>query len=71
MRVLVIGGGAREHAMCESVFRGKTTLFSVMHNLNPGIKKIATDYLLQNECQVDIIAEYAQKKDIDLMLVGP
>lgn len=71
MRVLVIGGGAREHAMCEAVFRGGAELFSVMNNLNPGIKKIATDYLLQNECQMDLIAEYAQKKDIDLMLVGP
>ena len=67
----MIGGGAREHAMCEAVFRGGAELFSVMNNLNPGIKKIATDYLLQNECQMDLIAEYAQKKDIDLMLVGP
>lgn len=71
MRVLVIGGGAREHVMCEAVCRGGATLFSVMNNLNPGIKKIATDYILQNECQVDRIGEYAQKKDIDLLLVGP
>jgi phosphoribosylamine--glycine ligase len=71
MRVLVIGGGAREHAMCKAVARGGATLFSVMKNLNPGIKKIAKDYLLENELQVSNITEYAQKHEIDLMIVGP
>ena len=72
MNVLVIGGGAREHAICDAVTRSENVkLYSVMKNLNPGIEKIAIDYLLEKETNVASIVEYAKKKKIDLVLVGP
>jgi phosphoribosylamine--glycine ligase len=73
MNVLVIGGGAREHALCDAVARSEqaATLFSVMNNLNPGIEKLAVDTLLTKETNVDTIITYARKKNIDIALIGP
>jgi phosphoribosylamine--glycine ligase len=71
MNVLVIGGGAREHAICMSVCATDADLFVVMKNANPGIKRLATDVYLQNETAVDKVVRYASKKHIDLAIVGP
>ena len=72
MNVLVVGGGAREHAICDAVAQSEqTTLFSVMNNLNPGIEKLAMEYLLKKETQIDDIISYAKKKNIDIALIGP
>jgi len=72
MNVLVVGGGAREHAICDAVARSEqATLFSVMSNLNPGIETLAVDYLLKKETEVADIVSYAKNKNIDLTLIGP
>jgi len=72
LKVLVIGGGAREHVICDSVFRSKNIeLFSVMKNLNPGIQQLSKDYLIENELNVENVVNYAVNKDIDLVIVGP
>ena len=71
MNVLVVGGGAREHAICSAVKKSGARLYSVMKNLNPGIKKIAYDYLLHNEIDVEKVVEYALKNKIELVIIGP
>jgi phosphoribosylamine--glycine ligase len=72
MNVLVIGGGAREHAICDVISRSKDIkLYVVMKNLNPGIEKIAVEYILEKETSTNCIVEYATKKRIDLALIGP
>jgi len=72
MKVLVIGGGAREHAICEAVCKSKNAeLYSVMSNLNPGIKELAVDFLQEKETNIPKVVEYAKEKEIDLAIIGP
>ena len=72
MKVLVVGGGAREHAICDAVCRSKNVeLYSVMSNLNPGIKKMAVDFLQSKETDVETVLNYAKEKNIDIAIVGP
>jgi len=72
LNVLVIGGGAREHAICDAVCRSdKTNLYSVMSNLNPGIQKLSKDFLQEKETNVDKIIKYAKEKQIDVVIIGP
>ena len=71
MRVLVIGGGAREHAICTAVNKSGAELYSFMKNLNPGIKRIAKDYFLHDEKNAQKILKYALNKKIEMVIIGP
>lgn len=72
MKVLVIGGGAREHAICNAIHRSKDAeLYSVMSNLNPGIKALAKDFIKEKETNVANVVKYAKEKQIDIAIVGP
>ena len=72
LKVLVVGGGAREHSICDAVYRSKDAeLYSVMKNLNPGIQLLATDYFQEKETNVEKVVRYAMSKRIDLVIVGP
>lgn len=72
MKVLVVGGGAREHVICDAVSHSNNTIiYSVMSNLNPGIQKLSKDYLQEKETNVDKIINYAKEKQIDLAIIGP
>jgi phosphoribosylamine--glycine ligase len=72
LNVLVVGGGAREHAICDAVFCSKDVkLFSVMKNLNPGIQLLAKEYLLEDETNIEKVVKFAKEKKIDLVIIGP
>ena len=71
MRILVLGGGGREHAICDGLYKSPELekLFCIPGN--PGISKIA-------ECVTDIsaedpvkVADFAVANKIDLVMVGP
>ncbi|MDG6229049.1 MAG: phosphoribosylamine--glycine ligase [Candidatus Thermoplasmatota archaeon] len=72
MNVLIVGGGAREHAMCDTLHRSKNvTIFTIMHNKNPGIAQMSKDVLIEKETDVKTIVDYALDHEIDMTLIGP
>jgi len=72
LNILVVGGGAREHAICDTVNRSKNVkLFSFMSNLNPGIKSLSKDFFKEKETNIKKIVEFAKRKDINIVLIGP
>ena len=71
MRILVVGGGAREHAICDAVVRGGGELYTVMKNLNPGIARMSKAYILMDERDVPAVVEWARAQGIEMLVVGP
>jgi len=72
MKILVVGGGAREHAICDAIHLSEEAeLYSVMKNINPGIKRMAKDFLQEKETNIKKIVEWSREKHIDIALVGP
>ena len=71
MRVLTIGGGAREHAAVEALARAGASVYAVMSNNNPGIAARATHTLQVKETDIDRICEFAIENNIELVFVGP
>jgi len=71
-KVLVIGGGAREHAICDAVHRSQhVTLYSIMKNVNPGIKQLAKEFGQINETNIAEVVRFADKHEVDLVFIGP
>lgn len=72
MKILVVGGGGREHAIAAALARNTTTeVFSVMPKRNPGIEALAKDILPAKETEVDRIVSYAQEKGLEYAFIGP
>ncbi|MGC8546302.1 MAG: phosphoribosylamine--glycine ligase [Thermoplasmata archaeon] len=71
MRVLLIGGGGREHAMALSILKEGPELFSISPNKNPGIFRISKRNLIGNENDTQVALNYALKVRPDIVFIGP
>lgn len=71
MKVLLIGGGGREHAIAETLVDSGAELYAAMKHKNPGIKRISKDVLISNETDIEKICVYAKMKGIEMAVVGP
>ena len=72
MRVLLIGGGGREHAIAQAVARSldDPELFVAMSKKNPGIVRLCKDFLLIKETDPEVV-NFAIKNNIELAIIGP
>ncbi len=73
MNVLLVGGGAREHIIGEKVTESGGKLFTIMSNLNPGLKRISENFLIEKETNVNSIIKWGpiRNGDIDIAIIGP
>jgi len=71
MRILAVGGGAREHAIVEALVRSGAEVFACLKNNNPGIARAAKGHLLVDEHDVKKVVEYARASGVQLAVVGP
>lgn len=70
MKVLIIGSGGREHALCKKVKASSLVTQVYCAPGNGGIGEDATLVPIQETDFADLI-EFAKKEDIDLTIVGP
>lgn len=72
MRILVVGGGGREHAIATALSKNTTTeLYCVMGKANPGIAKLCRAVLIHPETDADAILSFARQHNISYAVVGP
>src|SRR5205823_6148071 len=70
MRVLVVGGGGREHALCWALDASPSVEALFAAPGNPGIEELATLVPLQPTDLEGLVA-FAEAERIDLTVVGP
>ena len=70
MRILVVGGGGREHALCWALRRDfpDATLFAAPGN--PGTAQLATNLPIATRATDDLVTAAAAQR-IDLTIIGP
>jgi phosphoribosylamine--glycine ligase len=72
MKVLLVGGGGREHAIARALScSDQTELFSIMARKNPGIASLAREVFLERETNVQSVVKYAKSQGIDYVVIGP
>ncbi|HUN54110.1 MAG TPA: phosphoribosylamine--glycine ligase [Smithella sp.] len=71
--ILLIGNGAREHALAEAITRSeqKPLLFSFMKTNNPGIASHSAKTLLGNYADLEAITGFAAVNKIEFAVIGP
>jgi phosphoribosylamine---glycine ligase len=68
MNILVVGTGAREHAIC-NVVKG-ADVYSVMSNKNPGISRLSK-FQISSEKDLNGVKKFALENKIDIAIIGP
>ncbi|GAA0092776.1 phosphoribosylamine--glycine ligase [Paraclostridium bifermentans] len=70
MKVLVVGSGGREHAICYSLLKGKKIDEIYCAPGNAGISEIAQCLNIKDN-DIDNLYKFAKENKIDLTIVGP
>lgn len=71
MKVLIIGGGGREHAIAWKLAQSSQLGQLIAHPLNGGLADLAEPAEMLSGTSPEEIARYADRAGIDLTIVGP
>lgn len=72
MKILVVGGGGREHAIAAALGRNtKTEIYSVMARRNPGIDALAKKVYLCKETNIKNVVGFAKETGAAYAFIGP
>ncbi|MEO8965435.1 MAG: phosphoribosylamine--glycine ligase [Gammaproteobacteria bacterium] len=73
MNILIIGSGAREHAIAKSFRRSpqNPTLFCCASSNNPGIHALTNQYWIGDYCEINQVVTKAKEWKIDFAIIGP
>ncbi|MCI4373454.1 MAG: phosphoribosylamine--glycine ligase [Thermoplasmata archaeon] len=71
MRFLVVGGGAREHAIAAALHRAEAAVFVVSSNANPGLERLATVSARVDPTDAVRVVEFARAQRIEAAIIGP
>lgn len=74
MNILIIGSGAREHALTRALHKSLSAndyLYCFASGHNPGIKKLVSYYQTGNLCDANAILNFVANATIDFAIIGP
>ena len=72
-KILVIGSGAREHAIVRALDRSpkKKEIYCFASNMNPGIAELCDELTMGNINDPDFVVSYAKEVGAAIAIVGP
>ena len=73
VKILVIGSGAREHAIIKSLNKSKKAkeIYCLASNNNPGISDICSEMKIAEINDTQLVKDYSIEKNINLAIIGP
>ena len=70
MKILLVGGGGREHALADALSRENTNVELIAAPGTPGIAEFARTLPIA-VTELELLAEVAKTENVDLVVVGP
>lgn len=70
-KVLLVGSGAREHAIADALVAGGAEVYAYMGLHNPGIKKASNKYTIGKPDDTAAAVKFAKENSVELAVIGP
>ncbi|MGA7923877.1 MAG: phosphoribosylamine--glycine ligase [Thermoplasmata archaeon] len=71
MRVLLVGGGAREHAIAVALQKAAATVIAVAATRTPGLTHLGSNFVLADPTSPSTLVQVAKAHRVDYAVIGP